>query len=87
MCFNIDVVINGHGNEVVQVQNTVNRVAGYRAMLNKSQKDMAEYLSITPQSYSNKERGFRNFNDEEKIKLKELYKMIDPDLTIDTIFF
>lgn len=56
-------------------------------MLNFSQKDIAKYLNITPQSYSNKERGFRNFNDDEKMKLKKLFNKIDSDLTIDDIFF
>lgn len=64
-----------------------NKVAGYRVMLNFSQKDIAKYLNITPQSYSNKERGFRNFNDDEKMKLKKLFNKIDSDLTIDDIFF
>lgn len=78
--------MNGHkgGNRLEEI---LNKVAGYRVMLNFSQKDMAKYLNITPQSYSNKERGFRRFNDCEKIKIKELFNRIDSDLTIDEIFF
>lgn len=70
-----------------KMEDTINKVAGYRTMLNMSQKDMASYLEITPQSYSNKERGVRRFNDEEKLKLKRLFRKIDSDLTIDAIFF
>lgn len=69
------------------MEQSINRVAGYRAMLNMSQKDMANYLDISPQSYSNKERGIRIFNDQEKLKLKKLFREVDPELTIDTIFF
>ncbi|MEY8291562.1 transcriptional regulator [Carnobacteriaceae bacterium 52-44] len=69
------------------MKSTINRVAGYRIMLNMNQKDMAGYLGITSQSYSNKERGMRKFSDEEKLKLKELFRKIDSDLTIDAIFF
>lgn len=52
-----------------------------------SQKEMAQYLEISPQSYSNKERGFRKFTDKEKLDLKKLFIKIDSKITIDTIFF
>jgi len=66
---------------------TINKVAGYRAMLEMSQKEVADYLGITSQSYSNKERGIRSFNDKEKVMLKELFQKANSDLTIDSIFF
>lgn len=65
----------------------LNKVAGYRAMIGKTQAEVGEYLGISKQSYSNKERGQRNFNDEEKLKLKELFSNYIPDITIDSIFF
>lgn len=66
---------------------TINKVAGYRAMLGMSQKEIANYLGITSQSYSNKERGTRFFTDEEKVLLKELFQKADSSLTIDSLFF
>lgn len=69
------------------MERTINRVAGYRTMLKMSQKEMAQYLEISPQSYSNKERGFRKFTDKEKLDLKKLFIKIDSKITIDTIFF
>lgn len=65
----------------------INKVAGYRAMLGMSQKEIATYLGITSQSYSNKETGKRYFNDKEKVKIKELFNRIDETLKIDDIFF
>lgn len=39
------------------------KIAGYRVMINKTQKELAEYLSISRQAYSDKERGKVPFND------------------------
>lgn len=64
-----------------------NRIAGYRVFLGMTQRDVANYLNISPQSYSNKENGNRSFNDHEKLKLKTLFLQVDSDLTIDKIFF
>ena len=65
----------------------INKVAGYRAFLGMTQKEVAEYLKISTQSYSTKENGKRTFNDNEKVKLKILFNQVDPNLTIDKIFF
>lgn len=65
----------------------INKVAGYRNMLGMTQKDVAEYLGITVQSYSNKETGKNSFNDTEKMKIKKLFNIIDISLSIDDIFF
>ena len=65
----------------------LNKVAGYRAMLGLKQRDIAAKLNISSQSYSNKENGKNNFNDQEKIILKKLFSQIDKNLTIDDIFF
>jgi len=56
-------------------------------MLGLTQKEVAKYLGITSQSYSNKERGYRPFKDKEKVKLKMLFQKVDSSLTIDSIFF
>lgn len=65
----------------------LNKVSGYRNMMMLTQKEVADYLEITPQSYSNKERGYRPFSDEEKLKIRKLFQRIDPEITIDSIFF
>lgn len=65
----------------------INKVAGYRRMLGMTQKEIASYLDITSQSYSNKERGRTSFNDQEKMKLKKLFNKIDNKFTIGEIFF
>lgn len=65
----------------------VKKVAGYRSMLGMTQKEIAEYLGISSQNYSNKENSRTSFNDREKVKLKKLFSEIDETLTIDDIFF
>lgn len=63
------------------------KVAGYRTMLGLTQKDLSLKLGITTENYSLKERGKRRFNDNEKMILVDLFKIIDPSLTIDNLFF
>lgn len=65
----------------------MNKVAGYRVMAGFKQKEMAEVLSISRQAYSEKERGNIPFKDSEKIILKNIFKGINKDITIDEIFF
>lgn len=65
----------------------INKIAGYRANLSLTQVEMADYLNILPQSYSNKERGETAFKDSEKIKIKNLLLPHFPGITIDDIFF
>lgn len=72
---------------MVKINNQINKIAGYRGNLRMTQKQMADYLGITPQSYSNKERQETAFNDKEKAKIKALLVPYFPDITIDDIFF
>ncbi|KAF1295093.1 transcriptional regulator [Enterococcus sp. JM4C] len=65
----------------------MNKVAGYRKMLGKTQSEMAKIFNISTQSYWQKENGKIQFSDEEKLLFKGLVKTIFPDITIDTIFF
>lgn len=69
------------------VEKNINKVAGYRAMLGMTQAEIANYLDMLPQSYSNKERGKTAFKDSEKIKIKELLLPYFPEITIEDIFF
>ncbi|WP_345917259.1 helix-turn-helix domain-containing protein [Eremococcus coleocola] len=65
----------------------INKVKGYRNMLGLTQTQIADKLNITKQSYSRKEIGKAKFTDQEKIKLKEIFRFINPTITIDDIFF
>lgn len=65
----------------------LNKVAGYRAMLGLSQREIAELFGISKQAYSAKERGFTNFNKSEMIIFKNLLVEHIPGISIDEIFF
>lgn len=65
----------------------MNVIAGYRRMLGYTQKDMAEALNISKQSYWLKENKKVSFSDNEKIKFKELLVPLFPNISIDQIFF
>lgn len=65
----------------------MNRIAGYRVTLGLKQDDLATKLGISRQAYSEKERGNIPFKDSEKEYMKELFKKVDPSITIDKIFF
>lgn len=64
-----------------------NKIRGYRAMLGKTQKEMAKALNISPQSYYNKENRNVSFKDGEKLLFKKLVADLFPDITIEDIFF
>ena len=62
-------------------------IAGYRKMLNKTQKDMGKKLNIAESTYRNKENGKANFN---SIELQILYDYFCEKLPFDidaTYFF
>lgn len=65
----------------------VNKIAGYRVMLSKTQKDMSEILGITPQAYGAKENGKRAFKDSEKKVIKEMVAKLFPNITYENLFF
>lgn len=66
----------------------MNKVLGYRKMINKSQKEMGEHLSISEQAYRNKEKGRVTFKKDEMIKFRQL--LVENgliDIRIENIFF
>lgn len=63
------------------------KIAGYRTMLGFNQAEMAKKLGISKQAYRMKEVGKTQFNDKEKMLIKEMLKEIFPNITIDEIFF
>lgn len=64
-----------------------NEISQYRKFLGYTQKEMADIFGISTQSYYRKEKGYSPFNDEEKVKLKEMINEFFPELTIDDLFF
>ena len=66
---------------------TIKRIVGYRKMLGLNQKEMAEKLNISVQSYSKKELGKTAFKDTEKVLIKKMLEPIFPQITIDEIFY
>lgn len=48
---------------------------------------MADQLSISLQSYNNKELGKTPFNDKERLLIKSMVTKIKPDITIDELFY
>nr|WP_240186068.1 transcriptional regulator [Enterococcus faecalis] len=65
----------------------VNRIAGYRKMLGKTQADMAKIFKISTQAYWQKEKRIISFSDEEKMLFKKMLQVHFPNITIDEIFF
>ncbi|MBY7665721.1 helix-turn-helix transcriptional regulator [Staphylococcus agnetis] len=50
----------------------MNKVLGYRKMLNKTQAQMAKKLNISEQAYRNKEKGKTEFKKDEMIVFKNI---------------
>ncbi|GAB2499602.1 transcriptional regulator [Alkalibacterium psychrotolerans] len=65
----------------------MDKVKGYRVWLGLTQKEMASKLGISRQAYSDKENGKYSFNDREKEIIRDLFKEVSNDITIDEIFF
>lgn len=66
----------------------MNKVLGYRKMLNKTQAQMAKKLNISEQAYRNKEKGKTEFKKDEMIVFKNI--LISNGLknvTLEDIFF
>lgn len=65
----------------------MDRLKGYRVMLGLTQSQMADKLNISLQSYNNKETKKTPFNDKEKRVIKSMVAEIEPDITIDKLFY
>ncbi len=63
------------------------RVKGYRVMLGLTQKEMADVLGLSAQSYYLKENGRVKFTYDEMRVFRDKVQTIMPDVTIDDIFF
>lgn len=65
----------------------MNKIAGYRKMCGLRQKDVAEFLGISLQSYNAKENKKRKFNEYEIELFMKLINQFIPDLKATDIFF
>ncbi|MCT1926331.1 helix-turn-helix transcriptional regulator [Staphylococcus pasteuri] len=66
----------------------MNKVLGYRKMLNFTQQQMAKKLKISEQAYRNKEKGKSEFKKEEMITFKNLLVSNGmKNVMLDDIFF
>ena len=65
----------------------MNKVKGYRNMMNERQQDWADLLGIKRPTYNRKEIGKTQFNDKEKKIIRDHISKVIPDITIDELFF
>lgn len=65
----------------------MSKLRGYRVMLGLTQRQMADKLDISLQSYNNKETKKTPFNDKERLAIKSMVAEIKPDITIDELFY
>ena len=65
----------------------MSKLRGYRVMLGLTQQQMADKLGISLQSYNNKELRKTPFNDRERLAIKSMVAEIEPDITIDELFY
>lgn len=65
----------------------LNKVLGYRKMLQLNQSEIAQRLGISTQAYGQKENKKVAFKDSEKIILLEIFRQAQPQLSIDDLFF
>lgn len=66
----------------------MNKVLGYRKMLNKTQREIAELIGVSEQTFRNKEKGKVSFKKEEMVKFKNFLEESGlRDVTIEKIFF
>lgn len=64
----------------------VNKVQMYRKAIKQTQKNFADFLNLSLDGYSKKERGISQFNEREIKELLGLFKSYDNTLTVEDIF-
>ncbi|MBF0714665.1 transcriptional regulator [Gemelliphila palaticanis] len=65
----------------------LNKLAGYRSMLNIPRKNIAELLQISNVAYGKKEKGITPFTDNEKVILVNFFKNNGINTNIEDLFF
>lgn len=62
------------------------KLRGLRNTFNIGQRELAEYLSVSISTYSQKETGIRSFTQPEMYKIYQYFKKFKEDITLDEIF-
>lgn len=65
----------------------MNKLKGYRNMVNATQEDFANLLGVTRQAYILKENGVISIKDKEKVKIRDYLRSKNIDVTIEELFF
>ena len=78
---NIEELLKGGNN----MQTGINKVKGYRNMINLSQADLANILGIDRRTYVAKENGASKFTQDELIKIRDVVKTCGVDITLDDL--
>lgn len=65
----------------------MNKLKGYRNMINETQEDWANLLGIRRETYNLKENGKVQFSDKEKMIIKNHVSKKIPYITIEELFF
>lgn len=63
------------------------KLVAYRKLLNLKQQEVADAIGINLATFSQKERGVRDFTQSEMIAITELFKNKIPNITMHDIFF
>lgn len=65
----------------------LDKIAGYRKMLNLTQDDMANLLGISLSSYNKREKGHVDFSDKQKIIIRDIITRHFPNENMESLFF
>lgn len=65
----------------------LDKITGYRRMLNLTQKDMANLLGISLSAYNKRENGYIDFSDKQKIIICDIITRYFPNENMESLFF
>jgi ps3 protein 14-like transcriptional regulator len=65
----------------------LDKITGYRRMLNLTQKDMANLLGISLSAYNKRENGYIDFSDKQKIIIRDIITRYFPNENMESLFF
>lgn len=65
----------------------LDKITGYRKMLNLTQNDMANLLGISLSAYNKRENGRVDFSDKQKIIIRDMITRYFPSENIESLFF
>ena len=63
----------------------LNKLKGYRAMIGKTQEEMAEAIGINKRTYQDKENGISSLTLNEAVRVVEILKKYGIEITADDL--